>query len=147
MQRNSLKPVQIYLLVELRLQKCYKFSGWNERSTKYNKLFRCKSWDKHASRSALLLGRDSWVFRGNSAIVLRTRKIDENDSGFRVIFIEGANVATMHSYMLCFYILQPVFNFLQPDTIIQWYMMNCILSVNCIRLCSKCLNVKKFTIL
>ena len=38
-------------------------------------------------RSTLLLGWDSsWIFRGNSAVVLRTRKIDKNDSGYRVIF-------------------------------------------------------------
>jgi len=37
-------------------------------------------------RSTLLLGRDSLIFRGNSAVVLRKRKIDKNDSGYRVIF-------------------------------------------------------------
>ena len=42
---------------------------------------------RQMSRSTLLLDRDSsWIFRGNSAVVLRTRKIDKNDSGFRVIF-------------------------------------------------------------
>ena len=39
-------------------------------------------------RSTLLLGWDSWIFRGNSAVVLRKRKIDKNDSGYRVIFEE-----------------------------------------------------------
>jgi hypothetical protein len=43
---------------------------------------------RQISRSTLLLGRDSWIFRGNSAVVLRTRKIDKNDSGYRVIFEE-----------------------------------------------------------
>ena len=37
-------------------------------------------------RSTLLLGRYSLKFRGNSAVVLRKRKIDKNDSGYRVIF-------------------------------------------------------------
>ena len=42
---------------------------------------------RQMSRSTLLLGRDSsWIFRGNSAVVRRTRKIDKNDSWFRVIF-------------------------------------------------------------
>jgi hypothetical protein len=41
---------------------------------------------RQMSRSTLLLDRDSWIFRGNSAFVLRKRKIDKNDSGFRVIF-------------------------------------------------------------
>ena len=41
---------------------------------------------RQMSRSTLLLDRDSWIFRGNSAVVLRTRKIDKNDSGYRVIF-------------------------------------------------------------
>ena len=42
---------------------------------------------RQMSRSTLLLDRDSsWIFRGNSAVILRTRKIDKNESGYRVIF-------------------------------------------------------------
>ena len=42
---------------------------------------------RQMSRSTLLLDRDSsWIFRGKSAVVLRTRKIDKNDSGYRDIF-------------------------------------------------------------
>ena len=41
---------------------------------------------RQMSRSTLLLDRDSLKFRGNSAVVLRKRKIDKNDSGYRVIF-------------------------------------------------------------
>ena len=35
---------------------------------------------RQMSRSTMLLDLDSWIFRGNSAVVLRTRKIDKNDS-------------------------------------------------------------------